>query len=280
MAEHANATGIGGTAGIGTALDPRALDIKSAWVKDWQARKQGWAREVQIDLPIRGVPVMARRVPLRMMLKFGYVPDPLTAKVREHIEIIESREGEKLAEKFNQDPETTWADYLQVLDGVFIAAVTQPAFTDDAEQADEELGRFWIGDVDYFDKLYVFQWAQGVDQSAADFLREQGEALGRLADGEELQLSAEPTLRVERRGGRVVGVVRGPGAPDVGDGGRGVDEGDEGSSPPEDQAPRRPARSRARAGVDHADDLRPAAGSKPPAGRGKRGTRGGASAAS
>lgn len=234
MTDNAGNVTVEGAAGANpaVALDPSITD---AWRRMFKAKQQQRTIPVQLLLP-SGMPVAAVRLPVRHLIEYGNIPDPLTNAVREFADLIEGeRRGETsvaetLADQFNENPEASWNRWMRVIDGVFIACVSQPSFTDDDRQADLEQGPFPVADVDYFDKLYVYQWAQGVDQSVADFLREQGTVMGNLANGEGVPLSSEPILRIERRGGRMVGVVDRPSDVDVGYDGGAMDAGDSGGS--------------------------------------------------
>lgn len=214
------------------ALDPSITD---AWRRMFKAKQRQRTTPVLLTLP-SGMPVTALRLSVRHLIEYGNIPDPLTTAVREFADLIEGeRRGgpsvaQTMADQFNDNPEASWARWISVLDGVFVACISQPSFTDNDRQVDLEQGPFPVADVDYFDKLYVYQWAQGVDQSVADFLHEQATTLGNLANGESVSLSAEPVLRIERRGGRMVGLVDRPGDLDVGNDGGTLDGGNGGSA--------------------------------------------------
>lgn len=252
------------------ALDPSIAD---AWRRMFKAKQSQRTTPVALILP-SGMPVTAMRLPVRHLIEYGNIPDPLTTSVREFADLIEGeRQGgasvaSSLVEQFNENPEQSWSRWMRVLDGVFIACIAQPSFTDDDRQADLENGPFPVADVDYFDKLYVYQWAQGVDQSVADFLREQSAALGALANGEGVSLSSEPVLRIERRGGRMVGVVDRSSDLDLGLDGGTVDAGNGGGSFPAFPQDADRATTEALRGVVDEGDLR--AASKPARARRKR----------
>jgi len=61
-------------------------------------------------------------------------------------------------------------------------------------EAKPEEGIFWIAQMNFYDKQYVFQWAQGVDQSVQAFLHEQIDAVGAASHGEGVRPTAEQLL--------------------------------------------------------------------------------------
>lgn len=269
MTDNAGNVTIEGSAGANpaVALDPSITD---AWRRMFKAKQQQRTTPVQLYLP-SGMPVTAVRLPVRHLIEYGNIPDPLTNAVREFADLIEGeRRGEysvaeTLADQFNENPEASWNRWMRVIDGVFIACVSQPSFTDDDRQADLEVGPFPVADVDYFDKLYVYQWAQGVDQSVADFLREQSATMGSLANGEGIPLSSEPILRIERRGGRMVGIVDRSSDVDLGNDGRAMDAGNgRGSGSSFEEASHGPEAEALGGMVDQSDLLPPAEPSAKP----------------
>lgn len=259
MAERDGNSG-GGLLGTtqGIALDPT---IASAWTKVWKQKTGQQAAQIALMLP-SGTPIRAMRMPLRHLLKHGNIPDPLTPTVRGYIEALEGggakRAQELMVEQWTAEPEQTFATWLSILQTVWIACVTQPTFTDEDGDVDEERQVYPVSVVDYLDLIYVYEWAQGVDKSAAAFLDEQAETMGRLASGEGVSLSAEPTLRIERRDGRLVGTIHRPGDVAVGVDDRRPDGGDEGTGRPEAVGSGEDASPEAGRAVADAGDLRPA----------------------
>lgn len=236
--------------------------VSAAWGAMFKQRAVERSTPVKIDLP-SSLPVMVVRMPVRMLIKHGFVPDPLTPIIENHIRQLEGigrGDGmESIAASFNENPEATFAQFLDVLRTVWCSCVVEPKFVMNDDDADEESGPYPVAAVDYFDLLYVYQWAQGVDQSVQDFLHEQGQTLGTLAAGESVPLSSEPVLRVERRGGRLVSVVDRPGDVAVGVEGGGVDAGDGQRSRAKAKRPADHRETEVRGAVDSQRDLRPAA---------------------
>lgn len=260
-----------GGVNLGVALDP---SIASAWRKHIKERSELRGRPVKLALP-SGLAITAVRMPIRYLLSEGIIPDPLTPIVKEHIALLDDpamgESGEDaILSAWDADPEASWKKWVKVLDTIWLACVVQPSFTDDEAQVGrDEKGEpaepFFIGEADYFDKLYVYQWTQGVDQAVADFLHEQSQIVGIVADGGGVRDSTERVLRIDRRGGGVAGPVGGSSNLDVGIDGGAVAEGDEESRPAKDTKERPGRRAKVQPGTDRQDDLRTAA--RPPRGR-------------
>lgn len=244
----------------GIALDP---SISDAWSKHLRKRTESRAAIVRLVLPST-LPVDAMRMPVQYLWRNGMIPDPLTAVMQEHIAVLEKPDtaGETMIEQWEADPETAWKNWRDVLVTVWLACVVQPSFTDDEAQVGES-GPYHVNDVDYMDLLYVYQWAQGVDQSVVDFLHEQTEIMDRLSDGPDLQGEAKRILRANRTRGRVARPAGGSGDVPVGSDGGAVATG--ASASPEavanaeadDDGP-----AEVRAGRNHADDPRPTTDTK------------------
>ena len=198
-------------------LDP---SIELMWRKRSAERIQEKVKPVAMDLP-SGMRVVAQRVDLRWLMKHDLIPDPLLARVEEMIGLIESADpnyvAEELGHTLEQNPEETFSNWFSVLGTVWQACVVAPQFTDDPARRDSEEPPYHIDDVEYFDKLYVYQWAQGVDRSVIEFLHEQSEAMGELADKQSIQLSPTSSLRVDSKGRFVVSADGGSGDVPVGE---------------------------------------------------------------
>lgn len=203
-------------------LTPFDLDpsIESMWRERAAKRIDEKMAHVRIELPT-GLVVMARRMNLRWLWKHDLIPDPITAKVEEMISLIESDDPDavtkKMGDDLQKDAVKAFTEWYEVLGAVWMACVVAPQFTDDPDREDAITPPYHIGSVDYFDKMYLYQWAQGVDRSVIDFLHEQSEALGELADKQSIRLSPTSELRVDRRGRFVVSDDGGPSDTPLGD---------------------------------------------------------------
>ena len=241
------------------ALDP---SIELAWRERFKNRAKQKAEAIRLELP-SGLDVEAIRMPLRFLLRKGLIPDPVTPVIADYIATLDADNPDEMVEKqvdaFNETPMAAFKRWMTIIDTVWLCCVTRPSFTDDESREDAEEPPYYMGDVDYFDKLYVYQWAQGVDESVVEFLHGQKQALGALADGDGVPLSSEPVLRIERRGGRMVGVLDRPGDVPVGELHQEPDRGNDRrtrTAANKDTTHDHEAEVHAR--TDHGDDLRPA----------------------
>lgn len=261
MTDNRNGDSEGNVRGnrLGVALDP---SIASAWRKHIKERSELRGMPIKLDLP-SGLPITAVRMPIRYLLSEGIIPDPLTPIIKEHIALLDDpgvqSEGENaVLAAWDADPEASWQKWIKVVDAIWLACVVQPSFTDDGEQVGKEGAEpLSVHEADYFDKLYVYQWTQGVDQPVAEFLHQQSEIMGIVADGPSVRESSERVLRIDRRGGAVAGPVGGPSDLDVGSDGGTVAAGDEASPAPESTKERPDGRAKVHRAPDRANDLRP-----------------------
>jgi hypothetical protein len=200
----------GGTATTLFSLDP---SIELSWRQSAKQKSLERAKPIRLELP-SGRPILAIRAHVRWLFKHNMIPDTLLAKVEDMIKLIELQDPQsiekELSQKLEESPETEFLKWLDLINACWLGCVVQPQFTDDPDREGEESPPYYVGDVDYWDKMYLYQWAQGVDQSIIEFFQQQGEVMGALADGDILQLSAEGDLWVDRRGRFVAGPPGGP----------------------------------------------------------------------
>jgi hypothetical protein len=197
-------------------------DIISAWKADFDAAaKHGsFALQVLLDLP-SGKQIKAVRMPLLLMLQQGSIPDRLTTTVAKFIESIEGGSPDemetKLLDTFVDDPVKAAQSWIELLDYVLCTIAVTPEFTNDRDKEDTEKGIFWSGRVNLYDKLWVFQWSQGVDSSIEEFFQQQIDAMGVASDGEGVRLTPEQLLATGEFGYVMDSVPDGSGNVDVGD---------------------------------------------------------------
>jgi hypothetical protein len=198
-------------------------DIVSAWKADFAQQRANlrMAAKVSLTLP-SGNPIKAMRMPLAMLLQSGAIPDRLTKLVSNFIDTIEASGGDEkkatamFGQEFEEDVVKTAQHWVDMLNFVFCHCVITPQFVSEAKDANSEQGIFWVGQVNFYDKLYVFQWAQGVDQSVEAFFLEQIDAVGTASDGEGLRPTPEQLLASGEYGSILASVADRPGDVDVG----------------------------------------------------------------
>lgn len=239
------------------ALDP-SIELK--WRERFANKSKIRYAPMELDLP-SGLAVEAVRMPLRFLLRKGLIPDPVSPIIHDYIARLDDPDPDARVEEsvteFNETPLAAFKRWQTILDTVWQCCVRRPLFTDDSDREDAEEPPYYTGDVDYFDKLYVYQWAQGVDESVIDFLRGQDETMGALANGDSIPLSSEPVLRVERRGGRLVGLLGGQSDVPVGDVHQEQTGSNQRSSRTKDNQKAHDSGAQVQPGSDQSDDLRP-----------------------
>lgn len=226
-------------AASGTVSD---ADIISAWQADFQQQKLESSIGAKISLMLpTGKPIHVIRMPLVLLLQTGSIPDKLTHAVSKFINVIETTggDGDKAAKSFEQeftdDPIKAAQEWIELLNFVFCQCAISPVFVDTQEEAKPDHGIFWIGNVNFYDKLYVFQWAQGVDREVQAFLHEQIDALGTLPDEQGLRPTTEQLLASGQYGNVLASMADRPSDVDVGPVHSGEDRGDDRTSVSEEE---------------------------------------------
>lgn len=213
-------------------------DIVSAWQHDFaqQRRSVGSAAKITLTLPT-GNQVKAIRMPLILLMQAESIPDKLTHIVSNWIETIE-QSGQEVTKmgltgedrvnaqaqfveqafqsEYGDNPVIAAQKWIDLVNFVFINCVVTPRFIDDADQAKPDDGIFYVGEVNFYDKLWLFQWAQGADQSVQTFLDQQTTYVGLAPDGPGVRPTAEQLLASGYYGDLVAGLADRPSGVDVG----------------------------------------------------------------
>lgn len=165
--------GNGGVPADSTPI-PLGRSLADQWRAHLKAHRQRETVVVPVDLP-SGMRVMAMRPSLLALLAAGRIPDALAGPVQDLIALGEVAGGgvaTELAKRQAADPVGFAAAFLAILDHVWLAAVVEPRFAADDGTADAEA--LPVGAVGVDDKTFLFVWAQGVDQTVAQFLDRKG----------------------------------------------------------------------------------------------------------
>lgn len=156
----------------GDAPPPRSADqsLADQWRAHQRTQTQSLNEPTLLKLP-SGLSVRARRPHLLLMLKNGKVPDSLTPRVHELIAVAQdggdAAVTANLQREQTENPAKFYADWLRLLELVWLESVIDPIFTADPASNPDAIS---ISDVSDDDKTFLFVWAQGVDQTVAEFL--------------------------------------------------------------------------------------------------------------
>jgi hypothetical protein len=165
--------------------------ITSQWAQHAQKRLSAIVDPVELALP-SGLTVRARRARMVDLMRLKMIPDPFTASVSDWIAKLESDNPTAAAEEdIKQDIVGAVKRFNDVLRGIWLACVVDPEFTTDESRAMAVEPPFHVDIVDSMDLLYLYRWAQGVDESIESFLREQAEIMGGVVASESVSLPAE-----------------------------------------------------------------------------------------
>lgn len=217
-------------------------DIISAWQSDFDALKTSVAAggKVELTLPT-GKQIKAIRIPLVMLMQQGAIPDSISHLVSQFIEGIEGGDPKKteeaLLKSFQEggDMIASAQRWIELINFVCVNCIATPRFVMEQKDAKPEKGIFWIAQMNFYDKQYVFQWAQGVDRSVREFLQEQTDAMGASPYGEGVRLTTEQLLASGDAREFMVLVSDQPGGVAVGPIHSGEDRRDDGNPRSEDE---------------------------------------------
>jgi hypothetical protein len=198
-------------------------DIVSAWQDDFKQQRTlaPTAAKITLTLPT-GKQVKAIRMPLILLMQAESIPDKLTHMVSHWIELIEQTGGdaqqvqEGLQAEYGENPVIAAQKWIDLVNFVFMNCVVTPTFVDNADAAKPDEGIFYVGAVNFYDKLWLFQWAQGADQSVQSFLDEQTAYVGIAPDGPGVRPTAEQLLASGYYGDIMASLADRPGDVDVG----------------------------------------------------------------
>lgn len=187
-----------------------AARLNEGWRRHFKA-KNSQRVAVVLDLP-SGEQIAAVRLPLSYLLKAGHVPDRMSSAVQKQIALLTGGDPqasvEAVAADYAQDPDAANAEWFDVLDFIWMHCVVLPKFVADAEADPDHptTPTFPISSVGELDKIYLYEWCQGVNETVETFLRATSQALGIVADGYNVSLSAEQLLRPDQPGGYLAGL--------------------------------------------------------------------------
>lgn len=166
-------------------VDPKLLN--EGWRRHFKQKAEEGTIAVLLDVP-SGEKIAAVRMPLTYMVRTGIVPDRLTGSVQKQIAQIQSGDPEKARketiESYMQSPVEAEQEWNALLDFIWCECVVLPKFKPliEANPDDEENPTFPVDSVDMMDKVYLYQWCQGVNESVEDFFRTTSEAMGVMGD--------------------------------------------------------------------------------------------------
>lgn len=227
--------------------------LHQRWMLKYQRQVAERPVAAQLLLP-SGAIVKAVRMPMRALFEQGKIPDSITPMAQQWVDQLESlspeRDADKQAasaqqavlDKFQEDPvaaATLWMEFLREIWVSIVVAPrfasppkdqTDPAAVDGWERQVIDNGIFPVSSVEFDDLLYLFQWAEGVDESVEAFFQRQTEAVGAMGDVPGVLVPTEGPVGDQPAGGRVAGVSDRPSYVDLGQSDPGPDRRDRGEA--------------------------------------------------
>lgn len=162
-----------------------------------RAARMNSRRGTALTLPNSGEEILVRRAGIPYLLEYGMLPDALTPIVNSMIGDAEGRDAKQIADQVQSA-----VDAKPVLERVAMigqlynftlkACGIDPVFVDVVQDPEREVA---LGDVDFQDKEFVFNWAQGGPADAAAFRAQQERALAALSEGEDVQPAPQRAAR-------------------------------------------------------------------------------------
>jgi hypothetical protein len=182
-----------------TVLNGRGESLAKQWQQHYIQQKADLSGVAMLELP-SGMRVRAIRPPLLVLVTQGRIPDSVTPLVDRMIKESRTGGGEATAkylqDEFAKDPLGMYQKITTMMNAVWFAAVLDPVFVEDPDSVpidvqirleslpEEDRIVLPISMVDEEDKAYLFNWAQGVDESVAEFRDGPFGAVRKALDGE------------------------------------------------------------------------------------------------
>jgi hypothetical protein len=169
---------------------PLPQSLSDQWRTHLSAQHRSLVQAALLALP-SGMSVRAKRPHLLLLMQTGRIPDTLRPRVESMIAM--SQDGGEDAVKADlereqkENPAGFYADWMNLLDTIWVEAVIDPPFTREPDTNPDALP---VADVGEEDKTYLFMWCQGVDESVATFLDRKARSrtpLGHAPAGEGIQ---------------------------------------------------------------------------------------------
>ena len=152
---------------------PKDTGLKVTSGPEWRRpREEGVLKQ----LP-SGKVAQLRRLSLLSLIERGTIPDPLSGLISEMIG------GKKLTVDLN-----TFQDFAEILKVICQVAFIAPRIVDEP-QADDEIS---IEDVDFDDRLHVFNWCQQEVRFLQPFRQEQTGDVEAPHDSDDVPVETEP----------------------------------------------------------------------------------------
>ena len=175
-----------GLNGSGDAAAPS--ELSSLWHARVKARQEAQftsGAPVRVDLP-GGTPVMAIRANVLSLFEAGRIPDAITPFVLDLLKAGREK-GEGAVTKLLTDG---YADWVRLMDSVWLTSVREPAFVPDGTLSDDAIP---MRLVPIEDKIAFFNWANGVPDYL-DAFRQPGDDARASHDGEGVRDSSGPDV--------------------------------------------------------------------------------------
>jgi hypothetical protein len=135
-----------------------AAEWKAAIAADAEARSA--AAPVEVRLP-SGLRVLAREIGLHQLFDLGKVPDALTPIVFGYVDAAEGKGGEQAVAAVKELIDSRWADFVAVVDFVWMQAVVEPRFARTTAEAIKS-GAISLQKVGIADRIALFNYCQGM----------------------------------------------------------------------------------------------------------------------
>ncbi len=216
---------------------PAASSLLDQWRYAYLNRERGDL----VDLP-SGIQARVSRMSLPALMSSGMIPDALTTIARDLIAVAEQSLEigapsieEVVGKESEADPVETYNRYIKIINFVCVSCMNEPRMTYRGEvfypTPDQDFP-VYVDDMDERDRMFVYMYCQGVDQTVQEFLHEQALALGDVPDLQDVPDPPEDVPGDERQ--RLVVLSGGQGGLDVGNLRRIQHQGNQGSNRPEE----------------------------------------------
>lgn len=151
--------------------------------KEWKTSKA-----TDLKLPSGNV-ALVRNPGIQHFLRIGIIPDPMMAMVQK---MIAGKQKEFDPSEFIKDEDSLLTTF-ELFDKVLVEVVIEPKVVmPPKKQEDRDDETLYADDVDFEDKVFIFQFAVGGTKDLEEYLQRQKQAVDAVQSGEGVDGPTEP----------------------------------------------------------------------------------------
>ena len=162
---------------------------QQAQVTDVATWKKKHSQGGLVDLP-SGNKCRLRNPGMQAFLKMGFIPDSLTGLVTKALKTGKEADEAEILEALSDEQKMD--ELFDLYDRITIYCFVDPKVhevpEDDEDREDDKL---YVDEIDFEDKVFIFQWAVGGTRDLHRFREQQNAAVERVRGQQAVEVSAE-----------------------------------------------------------------------------------------